>query len=361
MRIALISFTHNGGNTCKLISEKLVIMGEMCLAYSMKDTAEEVGLIPIAKTLSKWTKEAFENNDAIIFVGATGIAVRAIAPYIRGKNQDPAIICIDEKGKYVISLLSGHLGGANRLATVISEAIDAIPIITTATDINNKFAVDVWAQSQNLTIVNLKAAKQVSADILNGQTVYLYYDGSIEGKTPKGIKIVDAVTLKDKINEGSTCIIITEKILDSLRGNDNFVLQLVPKNISVGMGCKKDIPYKTVLELFENAVADMQIRLESIQNLISIDLKMSEKALIKLSEKLNIPFITFSSEELMNVKGEFSSSTFVRSITGVDNVCERAAIAPNDEESKLILKKKALNGVTIAIAKKNIKLSFTEK
>lgn len=360
MRIALISFTRDGGNTCKLISEKLSIMGEMCLAYSMKETAEELGLIPIGKTLGKWTKEAFGNNDAIVFVGATGIAIRAIAPYLKGKDQDPAIISIDEKGKYVISLLSGHLGGANNLTSVIAEAIEATPIITTATDINNKFAVDVWAQSQNLSIVNLKAAKQVSADILNGKIVYLYYEGSIEGKIPEGLKIVDAVTLKDKIRERSTCIVITEKILDSLKGNDKFVLQLVPKNISIGMGCKKDISYKAVVELFENAVADMQIRPESIQNLVSIDLKMSEKSLIKLGKKLEVPFITFSGEELMNIKGDFTASTFVRSITGVDNVCERAAIAANNEESILILKKRALNGVTIAIAKKNITLDFTE-
>ncbi|WP_312649529.1 cobalt-precorrin 5A hydrolase [Aminipila sp.] len=359
MRIALISFTQNGGNTCKLVAGKLSVMGEMCLAYGMQETSLEIGLIPTSKPLGKWTKEAFENNDAIIFVGATGIAIRAIAPYLKSKDQDPAIIAIDEKGQYVISLLSGHLGGANRLTSVIAEAIEAVPVITTATDINNCFAVDVWAKSQNLSIINLKAAKQVSADILKGKNVYLYYDGSIEGKVPQGIELVDVVTLKDKIREDATCIIITEKILDSLKGKEKFVLQLVPKNISIGMGCKKDISYKAVLELFEKATGEMKIKLESIQNLASIDLKMFEKALIKLGQKLEIPYITFSGEELMNVQGDFTPSSFVRSITGVENVCERAAVASN-EGSTLILKKQALNGVTIAIAKKNIALNFAE-
>lgn len=360
MRIALISFTKNGGETCKLISDKLSFRGEMCLAYGLKESAIDSGLIPIKKTLSKWTKEAFENNDAIIFIGATGIAVRAIAPYIKSKDQDPAIIAIDEKGQYVISLLSGHLGGANRLSSVIAEDIDAVPIITTATDINNKFAVDVWAQSQNLGIINLKAAKQVSADILKNNTVYLYYEGNIEGETPKGIELVDAVTLKEKINEKRTCIVITEKVLDSLKGKDKYVLQLVPKNITIGMGCKKDIPFKSVIELFENAVNDTQIMTESIRGLASIDLKKNEKALIKLAKKLEVPFVTFSGEELMEAKGEFTPSSFVRSITGVENVCERAAVVSN-EGGKLILKKQALNGVTIAMAKKNITLSFAEK
>lgn len=359
MRIALISFTKNGGDTCKLVSEKLSLMGEMCLAYGLKESAEKARLIPIDKTLSKWTKEAFENNDAIIFVGATGIAVRAIAPYLKSKAQDPAIIAIDEKGQYVISLLSGHLGGANRLATVIAEAIEALPIITTATDINNSFAVDVWAKNQNLSIVNLKAVKQVSSDILKGKVVYLYYEGKIEGETPKGIEQVDAVTLKEKINEGKTCIVITEKVLDSLKGKDKYVLQLVPHNVSIGMGCKKDISFKSVLELFESAIDKTEIRLEAIQNIASIEIKKSEKSLNKLAKKLEIPFTTFSGEELMNINGEFTSSNFVRSITGVDNVCERAAVLANNE-STLILKKQSLNGVTIAMSRKNITLSFVE-
>ncbi|QHI73643.1 cobalt-precorrin 5A hydrolase [Aminipila terrae] len=359
MRIALISFTLNGGRTCKLIAEKLSLMGEMCLAYGMKDWASDMGLIPMEKSLGKWTKEAFENNDAIIFIGATGIAVRAIAPNLKSKDQDPAIIAIDETGQYVISLLSGHLGGANKLASVIAEAMDAIPVITTATDINKQFAVDVWAKSQNLHLVNLKAAKQVSADILKGKMVYLYYDGHIEGNTPQGIQRIDAVTLKEKIHEGETCIVITEKVLESLKGRDKFLLQLVPQNISVGMGCKKDISYKAVLELFEKALAETHVRLESIQNLASIDLKKSEKSLIKLAEKFHIPFITFSGEELMNVQGEFTPSSFVRSITGVENVCERAAVA-SAPDSTLLLRKQSLNGVTVAIARKDITLSFVE-
>ncbi|QAT42916.1 cobalt-precorrin 5A hydrolase [Aminipila luticellarii] len=360
MRIALISFTLKGGNTCKSIADKLSLRGEMCLAYGMKDTASDIGLIPMEKSLSKWTKEAFDNNDAIVFIGATGIAVRAVAPYLKSKDQDPAIVAVDERGQYVISLLSGHLGGANKLASRIAEDIDGIPVITTATDINKRFAVDVWAKSQNLSIVNLKAAKQISADILKGKTVYLYYGGRIEGEVPEGIQPVDAVTLKEKIHEGNACIIITEKVLNSLKGGDKTVLQLVPKNISVGMGCKKDISYKSVLELFEKAVSEAHIRTEAIQGIASIDLKKSEKALLKLGEKFDIPFRTFTGEELMNIEGDFTPSAFVRSITGLENVCERAAVASN-EGSTLFLRKQSLNGVTIAMAKSDTALSFAEK
>ncbi|MFV0518316.1 MAG: cobalt-precorrin 5A hydrolase [Aminipila sp.] len=360
MRIALIAFTQNGGELCKTIADILSLKGEMCLAYGTKEVAVSCNLIPMEKSLTKWAKEAFENNDAIIFIGATGIAVRAIAPYIKSKDEDPAVINIDEKANFVISLLSGHLGGANRLAEIIADDIDAIPVITTATDLNKKFAVDVWAKSQNLSIVNLKAAKRVSSDILKGKTVYFYYGGNIEGDIPEGIELVDAVTLKEKIRDDATCIIVTEKILESLKGKEKHVLQLVPKNICVGMGCKKGISYKAVLELFDKAVSEMQLKVESIRNLASIDLKKNESALIKLSEKLGIPFVTYTGEELMKINGEFTESSFVRSITGVDNVCERAA-ATICEESLLIMKKQSLNGVTIAIAKEDITLKFSEK
>jgi cobalt-precorrin 5A hydrolase len=266
---------------------------------------------------------------------------------------------IDEKGQYVISLLSGHIGGANNLANTIAENIDATPIITTATDINKKFAVDLWAKSQALTINTLKAAKQVSADILQGKTIYVYSEYSLEGNIPNELKIVDAVTLKDRIREGETCIIITEKILDSLKGKQGKVLQLIPKSISVGLGCRKGIPLKAVEEIFKQALTKADINIESVRNLASIDLKREEKALQKLSAKLQVPFFTYSGEELMTAEGEFTESSFVRSITGVENVCERAAVVSSDN-GKLILHKEALNGVTVAIAKKDMTLYFTE-
>lgn len=358
MRIALISFTNQGGRTCRMVCDSLMRRGEMCLAYGTGEAAGENDLITFEKGLVKWAKEAFENNDALIFIGAAGIAVRAVAPHITSKDKDPAVIVIDEKGQYVISLLSGHLGGANKLTQTIAEDIGGIPVITTATDINGKFAVDLWAKEQNLYIVNLKAAKRISSDILKGKKVYLYYGGTINGEVPKGIEIVDVVTLKEKIREKESCIIITEKILESLKGSDKFVLQLVPRNICIGMGCRKDISFKAVCDLFEKSTDSLKIRKEALLSISSIDLKKSEKALIKLSEKWKIPYITFSQEELMQVEGEFTASEFVKNITGVENVCERAAVLAAGKGGELILNKQSLNGVTFAASKKEINLDF---
>ncbi|MBN7772392.1 cobalt-precorrin 5A hydrolase [Clostridium aminobutyricum] len=360
MRIALIAFTNNGGITCQKVCDYLLKQGNLCTAYGIKGTAEENNLIPVEKSLTKWTKEVFEHQDAIVFIGATGIAVRAIAPYIKSKKEDPAIVVIDEKAHYVISLLSGHLGGANQLAQSIAESLDATPIITTATDINGKFAVDLWAKENGLTIKSMKAAKQISADILKGKTIYIYSESKLEGEIPPELSSVDAVTLKDKIREGETCIVITEKILDSLKGKEGNVLQLIPRSISIGLGCKKGVSFKTVDEFLKNTLAKAEISAAAVERFASIDLKKEEAAFHKLSTKWKLPFYTYSGEELLTAQGEFTESNFVRSVTGVENVCERAAVLSSDHGT-LLWKKEAYNGVTIAIARKETILKFSEK
>ena len=103
-------------------------------------------------TLANWTAAQFAQSDAIVFVGAVGIAVRAIAPHCRSKATDPAVVVLDECGRFAIPLLSGHLGGANDLARRLAKACGAVPVITTATDANGVFAVDEWAKHQHCLV-----------------------------------------------------------------------------------------------------------------------------------------------------------------------------------------------------------------
>ncbi len=357
MRISIIAFTERGGRLCTTIAEKLNLAGEMTLAYGL-GSAGQCDLIPCSGGLSKWTKEAFESSDALVFVGATGIAVRAIAPYIKSKDVDPAVITVDEMGHFVISLLSGHIGGANELAKLIAEKIGAQPVVSTATDLNSAFAVDVWAVKNMLTIDSLKAAKQVSADVLNHRNIYLYSEYNLGGQIPENIQQVDAITLKEKINQGDTCIVISEKKLSSLKGHEKTLLQLIPKSIYVGMGCRKDTGFKPVNDLYSKALDICGIRPEAVCSINSIDLKAQEKALIKLSEKNGVPFRTYSGEELMALEGEFTTSDFVKNITGVDNVCERSAVLAAGEGATLVLDKTSTGGVTIALARKKVEINF---
>ncbi len=139
--------------------------------------------------LRAWTALAWEASDALLFVGAAGIAVRAIAPHVASKANDPAVVAIDEAGRFAVPLLSGHLGGANELAQTVARAAGAIPVITTATDVRGVWAVDTWARRAGLAVSNPEAIKRVSARLLSGGRVALYSDMPISGQSPEGVDI----------------------------------------------------------------------------------------------------------------------------------------------------------------------------
>ena len=153
--------------------QSLWIAGRYALQLAATDAGVPYQAVPEGG-LSEWTKGGFSADDALIFVGACGIAVRSIAPYVRDKFQDPAVVCVDEAGQFVIPLLSGHVGGANRLAEMVASGIGAVPVVTTATDVEKKFAVDVFAKDHGFVITDRKLAKEISADILAGEPVGVF-------------------------------------------------------------------------------------------------------------------------------------------------------------------------------------------
>ncbi|WP_324825575.1 cobalt-precorrin 5A hydrolase [Sinanaerobacter sp. ZZT-01] len=341
--IALVSFTKNGALTAQKIACFIKSIGYIPEAYAKKIDQNEDAVLPLEQSLSEWT-EAHFSKDALIFIGATGIAVRAIAPFIKGKTVDPAVIVVDEKGRFVISLLSGHIGGANRLSEQIAVGIGAVPVITTATDINGKFAVDQWANEQNLFISDMKLAKKIASALLEEKKVGFFSEIPILGKIPSELTQVEpcslgiAVTTKEKVN-------LYEE-----------TLYLVPRRLTLGIGCRKDTSFEK-LERFTNEVLEREnIRWSAIDRIATIDIKQEEKGLITLCEKHNLPFETYNAEVLSSLAGDFTPSKFVRSITGVDNVCERAAV--HASKGKLILKKEARDGMTIAIAEKELSIRF---
>lgn len=336
MKIALISFTGEGANTCGKIEAGLTAKGYECNAFGKNLFAEGAGIIPLENSLSEWTVETFSKNDALVFVGACGIAVRAIAPYIKDKTVDPAVVVVDEKGKYAISLLSGHLGGANDLTLEIAEIISAEPVITTATDLNQLFAVDDWAKKNHLHIGDMKLAKEISAAILNGETIGVSAEFSVEGDLPKLLKYASGGRIGFRI---------------SIHEEDSpfrKTLHLIPQTVTVGIGCRKGISLEAVEELLNQVLKEQNLSVKAIEKICSIDIKKEEPALKQLADKLGIPLQVFSADELELLTGVYTASEFVNQITGVDNVCERAAVLGSQGE--LIVRKQALNGVTAAIA-----------
>lgn len=174
--------------------------------------------------------EYFNKADALIFIGASGIAVRAIAPYVKSKTTDPAVLVIDECANFVISLLSGHIGGANGLARQIAAAIKAVPVVTTATDVNKLFAVDEWAARRGMVIESMQAAKDFAAALVAGKTAGLCSDYTIKGALPSGVELAGS---------GETGMAVTTC---KNKKPFNTTVVLMPKILHLGIGCRRNTP-----------------------------------------------------------------------------------------------------------------------
>ncbi len=291
--------------------------------------------------LSAWAQDAFASSDALIFIGSCGIAVRAVAPYVKKKTEDPAVIVIDELGTYCIPVLSGHLGGANELAVQISRAIGAIPVVTTATDINGVFAADDWARSQGLAVANPERIKWVASRLLAGEKLKFKSLYEISGKMPDCLEYADS----------GYDILVTHRS----RGSAD-ALRLVPRIVTLGVGCHRNIELEALETAFEAVLAKSGCHRLSVFQAASLDLKKDEPALVEFCKRHGFPFRTFTAGELAAVPGEYSGSDFVKKITGVDNVCERAAVLASG--GRLVNKKEAGNGVTMALAISEPRLSW---
>jgi len=265
------------------------------------------------QSLENWTREHFRTGNALIFVGAAGIAVRAIAPYIRSKSTDPAVVVVDEGGQFAVPILSGHLGGANDLARKISALCGAQAVITTATDVNGVFAVDEWARRQNCAVLNPEGIKNVSGALLAGGQVEISTRWPIAGEPPERI-----------------------------------TLRLIPRIVTLGVGCKRDTPLEALEAVFSALLEREKIYEKAVCQVCSIDLKKNEPGLLAFCEQHSLPFMTFSAAELSAVEGDFPASEFVRQVTGVDNVCQRAAVLGSG--GQLIGTRYASDGVTMALA-----------
>lgn len=294
--------------------------------------------------LYKSVAKSFTEKDCIVFIGAAGIAVRAIAPNVRSKKTDPAVICIDEKGINVISLLSGHIGRANEMTRKLASVIGGTPVITTATDINNKFAVDEWASRRNLHITSLKKARDIAAEILENRKVGFTSDFNVSGHVPE--------ELCASRKETGICVSLDEnkKPFDS-------TLTLIPRIVSIGVGCRKGADCRHVYDAIREVLRKNNISSFAVKSLNSIELKKNEEGIIRAAEIFKVPFHTYTKEDLNKIEGNFTSSDFVSKVTGVDSVCERAALMDSNSQ-RLIIKKTVVDSVTVAASQDDYTVEF---
>lgn len=348
MKIISIACSKVGNELQEQVREKY-LKGKDNIEWNCIVKCKSLSEISINESISEYVSANFFKADAIVFFCAMGIAVRSISKLLGHKSADPAILVVDETGKYCIPILSGHMGGANEFARNIASVIGAIPVITTATDCEEKFAIDEFARKNQLIISDWKLAKYISAGILEGRILNIRSDIEIVGNTPKEVMVVEKF---DEKAEQCGKAIISNRIADS---NANNILQLIPKNVVVGIGCRKNASCEKIENAIKEALCEAGILKESVFKIVSIDLKKNESGILELCSKWNLLFDTYSAEELNEVAGKFESSQFVKKITGVDNVCERSAALAG---GKVIYRKKAFDEVTVALSIIEMRVTF---
>ena len=356
MKIAIVSFTKDGSKLSVLLKKRFIDEGNEALAYVKSQHVDFKEIISLKENLKDWVKRMFPYADALIFIGACGIAVRSIAPFVKSKKEDPAVLVLDEQGKFCISLLSGHIGGANELCEKISDWVGARAVITTATDIQGKFAVDVFAGKNKLHISNMTYAKEVSARLVAGKpTFYLLENGIYLSKEEKQtLKVQGMWEYKEGICKEEIPLGV---YIGIYRKKSPFLhtLYLTPAIVTAGIGCRRNTKQSQIANFMEQTFFHLGISFHAIKGMASIDLKKDEEGLLSYCETYHLPLSFYSKEELKAVEGKFTSSAFVSSITGVDNVCERSAKKAS-EGGCFIQRKITSEGVTLALAVKELKL-----
>lgn len=338
MKLAVISFTRRGENVCEKLMDAMNVAGVECRGYTGRKTGNtNLALQTVSGSLSEWIGQQFAACDGLIFIGAAGIAVRLIAPYLKDKLTDPAVIVVDEAGQFAISLLSGHVGGANRLTEWTAEILNAVPVVTTASDVRGRTAIDVWAVEHGLLLTDQILAKEIAAAILEGETIGYFSDYPIPQPEGTGYE-ADVV---HRLNVWVTC---------RMQEAPGIFLRLIPKKLILGIGCRRGTPGNVIETAVRETLEEHHLDIRGVSEAASIDLKKDEAGLLETAAGLGIPFSTYSSEELAAVQGDFSESGFVRQVTGVGNVCERSALCCAGTGGRLIVKKQVHNGVTVAVA-----------
>ena len=338
MKAAIFAYSRQGCRTAQRVAHALA--ADQLRLYTL-ERLEMPEFLSIPKPSKEFYGDVFKKMDALIFVSSCGIAVREIAPFVSDKTTDPAVLVLDELGKFVIPLLSGHIGGANELAGMLAERLGAVPVVTTATDVNGKFSVDAWAARNGYCIDSMRAAKAVSAAILE-QDIPLYTDLSVVSPYPAGVV---------PGREGSIGIYVGCRTWKPFANT----LTLIPPMLHLGIGCRRGTSEAEIEEALTKVLSQYRIDRRAIVCAASIDLKQEEAGLLSFCRHNHWPVRFYSAKVLGALQGAFTPSAFVSQITGVDNVCERAAMMG---ARQLIVRKTAHNGVTIALAAEHKEVNF---
>lgn len=318
MKLAVWTVTRGAGLNGVEIKNKIEGIDVFTLSKFKIDNSIQI------ENFTEELNEAFNKYDGHIFIMATGIVIRKIASLIKSKDVDPAVVVIDEGMNFVISLLSGHLGGANDLTQNLHEIFGLVPIITTSSDVTGKIAVDTLSQKLKCNLKSLEAAKKVTSLIVDGKNVELSLPKNICNENPEGV------------------VVISNK--ENLE-----VVHLYPENLVIGIGSRRGIEKEKVYEFLIETLEKHNLSLKSIKHFATVDLKADEKGIVETARELGKELKIVSREEILTVEDMFHGSEFVKKEIGVKAVSEPCAYLTSSKDGKFIEIKAKKDGMTISI------------
>jgi cobalt-precorrin 5A hydrolase len=349
---AVIAITKHGQELARTLRKKLKEVDIYCACKLAKGDEEELGIHLYEQSTRELLTQLFVHYQGIILLFSLGAAVRMLASLIVDKKKDPCVVVVDNNGRFAISVLSGHLGGGNELTKKVAEALGALPVITTASDVQDTLSVDLlgrefgweWEDSQHVTAV--------SADVVNEEIVAVVQESGEKSwwkqdrNLPKHIVCYSSL---DEAHKGAarSAIIITHRILPDEWCFKQAVVYR-PKVIVLGIGCNRGTCAEEIEQVINETLMELSFSKKSVKAIVSIDLKKDEVGLIKVAESNQWEFHTYTASELNQVSISKRSETVYR-YTGAYGVSEPAAkcYSKNDE---LILTKKKSGNVTISVA-----------
>jgi len=284
--------------------------------------------------LHQTLSQCWQEYDSLICIMATGIVVRTVAPLLEDKQKDPAVVVCDEKGQFAISLLSGHLGGGNALAEQVAGVLDGQAVITTASDVLGRTALDLWVRDLGLAVAGKKDLTRAMGKLVNQGSVSLFSDYPLS-ELPADIQLHEEATTADLIITSRTDVQTTGAVL-------------YPKALTAGIGCNRNTPEAEIEQALQEACVEYNLALQSVRSLASIDLKNDEPGLLDFARNKGYAIDFYNRDQLNGVDGVSTSATVLKT-TGAKGVAEPAAVLAAGG-GRLLVKKMKWPNVTVAIA-----------
>lgn len=344
MKVSIFTLTSNG---IKLGSRLLELYSDANF-YTLDKFNSNLAS-PYQDGFKETVSQEFNSSEVLIFICATGIVLRTIAPLLKSKTTDPAVIVMDDRAYNVISLLSGHIGGANEETLKIAKHLKSNPVITTASDVNNKASVDMIAKDNNLKLIDYKSATDITARIVNSDNVLILDDYHEKLGVLKSSYELDVKLLNDDLNleNYSSFVAITNKEKVDLISEKPSVY-LRPKNITIGIGCRRGVSSEQIISMIKDALFDLNRSIHSVKHIATVDIKSDELGLIEACNKLELPLLIVSRKDILKIEDRYIGSDFVKNTIGVRAVSEPCCELTS-ARGKFLLNKLKVNGATISI------------